>query len=64
MGGLYHYSHAKRVEGLLDAVTDLHCKSLLYLKPAGKALHDPGYLAESGNVDVGDICYMHFSVER
>ena len=34
------------MQGVLDAVADLHGQSLLYLEAAGIALDDAGYLAE------------------
>ena len=63
MHGFDDYGHAQRVQGILDAVSDLFRKTLLDLQPAGIGFHDAGDFAQAGNLSLGDICHMRFADE-
>ena len=63
VGCLDYNTYTKRVQGILDAVTDLDGKALLHLKTACIALHDTCNLAQTGNVAVRNVSDMGFAVE-
>ena len=63
MLGLYDYHHTLRLEGFLYAVLDLLCEALLHLKTMAVDVHHAGYLAQSCDVSVGDVCHVSLAVE-
>ena len=63
MLGFYDYHHALRFEGFLYAVLDLLCEALLHLKTMAVDVHHAGYLAQSCDVSVGDVCHVSLAIE-
>ena len=64
MGSLDNNGHTERLEGLLDAVSDLHGEPFLNLEPAGISVHNPRNLAEPGYVTVWYIGNVSLAVKR
>ena len=55
------HSHAQRIQGFLQAVTNLLREALLHLQAAGIGLNHTGHLAQAGNLTLGDISDMSFA---
>ena len=62
--GFYHDHHTEGFQGVLNAVLDLLCHTLLHLQAVGIDVHHTGYLRESCDIAVGDIGHMGLAVER
>ena len=58
-----HNHHSEGVEGLLDALLDLERHALLDLQAVGIYVDNAGYLAEPGDVSVGNVGHMSLAVE-
>ena len=64
MHGFNYNCNAKRLEAVLDAVTDLFREALLDLEPEGIGFHHSGNLAEAGDLAVGNVSHVGFTYER
>ena len=64
MLGFYHNHHTLRIQCFLNAVFNLLGKTLLYLETVAIDINHTGYLAQTGNLSVWDISYMHLAIER
>ena len=61
--GLHHHHHAQWAQCLLYAVLDLLCQAFLHLQPMAVDVDHPGYLAETGDVTIGDVGHMCLAVK-
>lgn len=61
--GLYYYHHSLGMQSLLYRLADLLGQALLQLKAVAEHIHHTGYLAQSRNFAIGDVCHMNTSVE-
>ena len=52
------------MECLLDALANLLRKALLHLQTVRENVNNTGYLAESGDVSVGDVSHVCLAIER
>ena len=52
------HGYAERMKGLVYAVPDLDCETLLNLEAAGVSLHHTGDFAEAGDFTVRNIGHM------
>ena len=64
VAGLDDDGDAFRLQGLLNAVTDLLGEALLDLQAAGEGVDDPRNLAEANNGAVGDVRDMSLAKKR
>ena len=61
---LNHHDYALWMQSLVDAVFYLLRHSLLHLQTMAEDVYHARYLAQSGDVSVGDIRHVHLSIER
>ena len=61
---LNDHGYAERMKGLVYAVPDLDCETLLNLEAAGVSLHHTGDFAEAGDFTVRNIGHMALTDER
>ena len=61
---LDYHGNSKRLEGVLDTVTDLSSESFLHLEATGECLDYACDLAQASNRAVRDICNMSLADER
>lgn len=62
--GFDDHGDTQRVQGLLDAITDLLGEAFLYLQPAGVGFHYAGDFAEAGYFSLGNVGDMRLADER
>ena len=63
MACLDNNHHTQGLQGLLDALFDLQRHTLLHLQAMAVDIDYAGYLGESGDVTVGDVCHVYLAVE-
>ena len=49
---------------MLYAIFYLTCHAFLYLQAMGKDVYDPRYLAQTGNITIGDVGHVGLAIER
>ena len=61
--GFHNNHNPQRIQRLLNTLFYLESHTFLHLQAVRENIHYAGYLAQSGNVAVRNICHMCLSVE-